>query len=100
MFEQRALLVNQFKTPMLNSEKIAIGIKKLLPEYQGILTSEMSKEGRTITPKHIEDVTFQYWRVVHGSYAKNAIIDEKTEEKLDNKEVALMVFNRTCNQCG
>ena len=81
VFEQNASLENQFKTPMLDSEKIAIAIEKLPPEYQGVLTSEMSNEGRNITPKHIEDVVFWYWRAVHGSYAKNAIIDGKTEEK-------------------
>ena len=59
----------------------------MLPEYQGVLTSEMSKEGRGITPKHIEDVTFQYWHVVHGSYAKNVIIDGKTEDKADDKKL-------------
>ena len=58
MFEQIAPLENQFKTPMSSSEKIAIDIEKLPPEYQGILTSEMSKEGRGITPKHIKDVAF------------------------------------------
>ena len=58
MFEQIASLENQFKTPMLGSEKIAITIEKLPPEYQGALISEMSKEDRSITPKHIEDVAF------------------------------------------
>ena len=43
---------------MTNSEKIAIAIKKLPPEYQGVLTPKMSKEGRSITPMHIEDVAF------------------------------------------
>ena len=62
--------------------------------------SEMSKEGRSITPKHIKDVAFQYWHVVHGSYAKDVIIDGEAEEKADDKEVALMVFNGTCNHCG
>ena len=100
MFEQIASLENQFKTPMMNSKTIAIAIKKLLPEYQGVLMSKMSKEGRSITPRHIKDVAFQYWYVVHGSYTKNVIIDRKTEEKVDNKEVAFMAFNRTCNHCG
>ena len=100
MFEQIASLENRFKMLMLHSEKIAIAIKKLPPEYQAMLTSEMSKEGRRITPQHIEDVVYQYWRAVHGSYAKNAIIDGKTEEKADDKEVVLMAFNGTCNQCG
>ena len=98
-FEQIASLENQFMTPISKSEKIAIAIEKLLKEYQGVLTSEMSKEGRSITPKHIEDVAFWYWRAVHGPYAKNAIIDGKTEEKADDKEVSLMVFNGTCNWC-
>ena len=43
---------------MISSEKIAIAIKKLLSEYQGVLTSERSKEGCSITPKYIEDVAF------------------------------------------
>ena len=43
---------------MLDSEKIAIAIEKMLPEYQGVLTSKMSKEGRSITPRNIEDVAF------------------------------------------
>ena len=62
MFEQIASLDNQCKTQILSSEKIAIAIK-MPPEYQGVLTSEMSKEGTpsSITPKHIEDVAFQYW---------------------------------------
>ena len=59
MFEQIALLENQFKTTMTNSEKIGIVIDKLLSKYQGVLTSEMSKEGHSIMPRHIEDVTFQ-----------------------------------------
>ena len=59
MFEQIALLENQFKTTMTNSEKIAIVIDKLPSKYQGVLTSEMSKVGHSIMPRHIEDVTFQ-----------------------------------------
>ena len=85
---------------MSSSEKIAIALKKLPLEYHSVLTSETSKEGRSITPKHIEDVVLQYWCVVHGSYAKNAIIDGKIEDKAEDKEVALMAFNRTCNHCG
>ena len=100
MFEQIALLENQFKTTMMSSEKIAIAIEKLPSEYQGVLTLEMSKGGHSITPRHIEDVTFQYWQVVYGSYAKTAIIDNKSEDKMDEKEVTLMVFNRTCDCCG
>ena len=56
MFEQIESLENQFKTQMSSSEKIAI--EKLPPEYQGVMTSEMSKEGRSVTPKHIKDVAF------------------------------------------
>ena len=58
MFEQIASLENQFKTTMTSSEKIAIAIEKLPSEYQGVLTSEMSKEGHSIMPRHIEDVAF------------------------------------------
>ena len=83
-----------------SSEKVAITIEKLPPEYQGVRMSEMSKECRGITPKHIEDVAFQYWHAVHGSYTKNAIIDRETEDKADDKVVALMAFNGTCNHCG
>ena len=43
---------------MMSSEKIAIAIKKLHSEYQGVPTSEMIKEGHSITPRHIEDVAF------------------------------------------
>ena len=60
----------------------------------------MTKEGHSITPKHIEDVAFRYWCAGHGSYTKYAIIDDKTEDTADNKEVALMAFNGTCNCCG
>ena len=58
MFEQIASLENQFKMTMMSSEKIAIAIEKLHSEYQGVLTSEMSKEGARIMPRHIEDVAF------------------------------------------
>ena len=95
IFEQIALLENQFKTTMMNSEKIAIVIDKLPSKYQGVLTSEMSKEGHNIMSRHIEDVAFQYWRAVYGSYAKNAVIDNKPEDKTDEKEVAFMAFNGT-----
>ena len=57
LFEQIASFDNQFKTPMMNSERLQ-AIKKLPPAYQGIWTSEMSMEVRSITPKHIEDVAF------------------------------------------
>ena len=97
MFEQIAPLENQFKTTMMSSEKIAIALEKLPSEYQSVLTLEMSKEGHRIIPRHIEDVAFQYWREVYSSYAKNTIIDSKSEDKTDEKEVALMAFNRTCH---
>ena len=58
MFEQIASLENQFKTTMMSREKIAIAIEKLPSEYQGVITSKMSKEGCSITPKHNEDVAF------------------------------------------
>ena len=58
MFEQIALLENQFKTMMTSSEKIVIAIEKLPFKYQGVLTSEMSKEGHSIMPRHIEYVPF------------------------------------------
>ena len=83
---------------MMSSEKIAI--KKLPFEYQGVLTSEMSKEGCSITPNHIKDVTFRYWHAVHRSHAKNTIVDGKTEDSADDKKVALMAFNGTCNCSG
>ena len=51
-------------------------------------------------PRHIEDVAFLYWRVVYGSYAKNAVIDNNPKDKTDEKEVTLMAFNGTCLQCG
>ena len=44
MFEQIALLENQFKTTMMNIEKIAIAIDKFPSEYQGVMTLEMSKK--------------------------------------------------------
>ena len=65
MFEQIASLENQFKTMMMSSEKIAIAIKKLPSEYQGVLTSEMNKEGHSIMSRHIEDVAFQYCCMGH-----------------------------------
>ena len=67
MFEQIPSLENQFQTTMMSSEKIVIAIKKLPSKYQGILTSEMSKEGHSIMPRHIEDVAFFIgeWYTVH-----------------------------------
>ena len=97
MFEQIASLENQFKTTMMNSEKIAIAIDKLPSKYQGVLTSEMSKEGHSIMPRHIEDVAFQYRQAVYGSYGTNTVIDNKPDDKTDEKEVALVAFNGTCH---
>ena len=88
---------NQFKNPVMSSENIAIAIEKFPSEYQGVLTSEMSREGHSITPRHIEDVAFQYWRVVYGSYAKNTVINNKPNDKTYEKEVTLMAFNGTCH---
>ena len=51
-------------------------------------------------PMHIEDLAFQYWQVVYRSYVKNAIIDDKSEDKMDEKEVTLTAFNGTCDHCG
>ena len=51
-------------------------------------------------PRHIGDVVFQYWRAVYGSYAKDAIIDNKLGDNPDDKEVTLMPFNGTFHQCG
>ena len=48
----------------------------------------MSKEGLSILPSCIEDAAFQYRQVVYGSYVKNAIIDGKSDNKADEKEVA------------
>ena len=95
MFEQVASLENQFKTAMMSSEKIAIAIEKLPSEYQGVLTLEMRKEGHSIMPSTLKmwpfDIGEQYWVI-----CKNSIIDNKSEDETDEKEVALMVFNRTC----
>ena len=60
MFEQIAALENQFKTPMSDSEKIAIAIEKLPAEYQPVLIAEMRKEGSMLTATHIENTAFQY----------------------------------------
>ena len=53
MFEQIAALENQLKTPMSDSEKIAIGIKKFPAEYQPVLTVKMRKEGGMLMASHI-----------------------------------------------
>ena len=58
MFEQIASLENQLKTTMTSSEKIAITIKNWPSEYKGVLTSEMSKEGHSIIPRHLEAMAF------------------------------------------
>ena len=97
MFEQIASSKNQFKTTMMSSEKIAIAIGKLASKYQGVLTLEMSKEGHSIMPRHIEDVTFQYWRAVYGSYVRNGVHDNKPEDETDEDEVTLVAFNGTCH---
>ena len=99
MFEQIASLENQLKTNMSNSEKIAISIEELQPKYQLVLTAEMWKEGGSITATHIENVAFQYWRSVYRSCAMNVMIDGTQDDTDNDKEVALMVFNRTCHQC-
>ena len=65
MFEQFAALENQFKTPMSDSVKIAIAIKKLPAEHQPVLTAEMRKEGGMLMASHIVNATFQYWQSVH-----------------------------------
>ena len=50
---------------------------------------------------HIENAAFQYWQSVHGSYAKNTVIDAAMSRDLEpGKEVALGAFNGTCNRCG
>ena len=61
MFEQIAALENELKTPMSDSEKIAIAIKKFPAEYQPVLTAKMRKEGGMLMASHIENTAFQYW---------------------------------------
>ena len=102
MFEQMAAVENQFKKTMDNSEKITISIEKLPVEYKPVLTMEMRKEGLMLTAQHIENATFQHWQLVHGSYTSNTVIHgkNKDEEKDKGKELALAVFNATCNRCG
>ena len=58
MFEQIAALENQFKTPMSDSEKIAIAIKKFPALYQPVLTAKMRKEGGMLMASHIENTAF------------------------------------------
>ena len=100
-FEQIAVLENQFKIPMSDSERIAIAIKKLPPEYKPVLAVEMSQEGSLVMASHIENAAFQYWQSVHGSYAVNLLIDSSTgKEQNQTRELALTAFNRTCNRCG
>ena len=81
MFEQIAALENQFKTPMGDSEEIVIAIKKLPAEYQPVLTAEMRKEGSKLTASHIENATFQHWWLVHGSFAKNTVMDTANSKR-------------------
>ena len=75
MFEQIAALENQFNTPMSDSEKIVIAIKKLPTEYQPVHTAEMRMEGNMLMASHIENAAFQYWQLVLGLYAKNTVIN-------------------------
>ena len=90
MIEQIAVLENQFKAPMSNSEKIAIGIEKLPAEYQPRLTAEMRKEGSLLKASYIENAAFQYWWSVHGSCGANLVIDSSTGKEQDQtKELAL-----------
>ena len=94
MFEQIAALENQFKTPMSDSEKIAIAIKKFPALYQPVLTAKMRKEGGMLMASHIENTAFQYWWSVHGSYTKNTVIDAANNQDSElGKEVALAEVN-------
>ena len=61
----------------------------------------MRKEGALVTAQHIENTAFQHWLLVHGSYANNSVIDGASQDtKETRKELALAVFNGTCNICG
>ena len=61
----------------------------------------MRKEGTLVTAQYIENAAFQHWRSVHGSYANNSVIDGASQDTKETwKELALAVFNRTCNRCG
>ena len=60
----------------------------------------MRKEGIGITSSHIESAAFQHWRAMYGSFESNPIIDNGTTTTDNNKEVALVAFNGTCNRCG
>ena len=71
LFEQMAVLENQFKKTMDDSEKIATAIEKLPVEYQPVLTVERRKEWLMLMTQHIENATFQHWQSVHGSYTSN-----------------------------
>ena len=93
IFEQIAALENQFKTPMSDSEKLVIVIQKV--------PAKMRKEGGTLMASHIENAAFQYWCLVHGSYAKNMVINAvNNQDSESGKEVALAAFNGICNRCG
>ena len=49
---------------------------------------------------HIKNPAFQYWWSVHGLYAVNSVIDKTSgNNKEQGKEMALAVFNGTCNRC-
>ena len=86
---------------MSDSEKIVIAIEKLPAEYQPVLTAKMRKEASMLTASHIENTAFQYWQLVHGSYAKNTVINAANSKDLESgEEVALAAFNGTCNGCG
>ena len=91
---------NQFKTEIPEAEKVAMAIEKLPVEYQSVLTAEMRKEGIGITSSHIESAAFQHWRAMYGLFASNLIIDNGTSTTDNNREVALVAFNGTCNRCG
>ena len=57
-----------------------------------------------MTAQHIKNTAFQHWQSVHGSYANNTVIDSIIKEGKDKgdkgKELALAVFDGTCNRCG
>ena len=101
LFEQMAALENQLKKRMDNNEKVTIAIEKLPVEYQPVLTVEMRKEGALVTAQHIKNATIQHWWSIHGSYANNSVINGVSQDtKETGKELALVVFNGTCNRCG
>ena len=81
-----AVLENQFKKTMGDSEKIAIAIEKLPVEYQPVLTAEMRKEGSLLTAQHMANAAFQHWQSVDGSYANNTVIDGSNKEEKDKEK--------------